>query len=126
MRLLTSIYTSPRAETEYDRIEVCPKRLSYSARYKARMKAQFLGVISLYFNNNRNISQRSQGTMYPLDYVQRTTDRIKQKTQIEVDTYQHPGKVSICTSRCLSVTSLSVGVKEKQKFEVFTVDWGFQ
>lgn len=124
MRLFKSISTSPRAETEYDRIEICPKRLSYSARSQGSMKAHFPGAVSLNFNNNRNTSERSQGTMYPLDDVQRTTDRIKQKTQTEVDTYQHQGKVSICTSRCLSATNLSVWVKEKQKSEVFTADWG--
>lgn len=34
-----------------------------------------------------------------------------------------PGE-SICTSRCLSVTNLSVVLKETQKSGVFTADWG--
>lgn len=117
-------FSKGKAETEYGSVEVCPKRLSYSARYQASMKAQFLGAISLNLNNNRKISEHFQGTVYPLDYIQRKTSRINQKTQIEVVMCQHQGKVSICTSRCLSVTDLSLGVKEKQKSGVFTVDWG--
>lgn len=67
--------------------------------------------------------------MFPKDHVPlglctKTTDRIKQKPQIEVDVYQHQGKMSICSSRCLSVTNLSLGVKENQNSDVFIVDWG--
>lgn len=67
--------------------------------------------------------------MFPKDHVPfglctKTTDRIKQKPQIEVDMYQHQGKRSICSSRCLSVTNLSLGVKENQNSDVFIVDWG--
>lgn len=70
------------AETDRDRIEVCPEWQSYSARYQASMKTQFPGSTSLFFNN-RNISELSSGAMYPFT-VTNFSMEIKEKEKSKV------------------------------------------
>lgn len=54
--------------------------------------------------------------------VQRTTDRLKQK-KTEIDTYQHTGKLSICITRCITVTNFSMGIKKREKSKVYDIVW---